>query len=236
MRYAVQQFGLFCCIGTTPKDMPTSDQQLITAEGIPKYLSKEEGIRFCCAAEMLSDELNTLLCLAFFYTGCRMTEILSLKPGDIYLSDGGIISGTLKQRKKKRHRFVPVDRRFLRRLIKFAERNNIQPHERFWKFSRFTSLRRIKDCMEIAEINTKLANSRTLRHSFAVSCAMQGVPIGGIQKLLGHAMLKNTLIYTNIMGSEQRKLISRVWPSAFRLKINLVFMRLKSYIKNRATK
>lgn len=236
VRYAVQQFGLFCCIGFSPILMATPDQQLITPEGIPKYLSEQEGIRFCCAAEMMKTQRDTLLCLAFFYTGCRMTEMILLKPEDIRLSHGGIISGTLKQRAKKRHRFVPVNKRFLKRLVKFAKQSGIRPYERIWKFSRDTALRRIKHCMELAGITDKRANSRTLRHTFAVACKMQGVPLDDIQKLLGHALIKNTMIYTNIMGKEQQRMIRHIWPSHLRLKINLVFMRLKSYFKDRAAK
>ena len=216
--------------------MITEDQELISASGIPKYLSQSEGIRFCCAAEMMACELDTLFCLTFHYTGCRMTEILLLKPKDIQFGLGGIVSGTLKQRLKKRHRLIPVEKRFLKRLLKYTEREGISANGRIWTFSRHTGLRRIKECMAIAEIDKARANSRTLRHSFAVSCKMQGVQLDDVQKLPGHALIKNTMIYTNIMGPEQRKLISRTWPNRFKLKIVLVFMRLKSFFRSRATK
>ena len=160
--------------------MTTRERQLITADGTPKYLSHDQGVRFCCAAELMKTELDTLLCLTFHYTGCRMNEVLAFKPKDISLSEGGVYSGTLKQRTAGIYRFIPVKKRFLRRLLKFVKEQNIQSHDLIKTFSRWSGLRRIQDCMEIAGITDRPNNSRTLRHSYAVTCKMEGLQLDDI--------------------------------------------------------
>jgi site-specific recombinase XerD len=41
-------------------------------------------------------------------------------------------------------------------------------------------------------------SSRTLRHTFAAHLAKKGMPLAGIQDLLGHVKEKNTKIYSRL--------------------------------------
>lgn len=41
--------------------------------------------------------------------------------------------------------------------------------------------------------------------------AMERVPVNVIQQVLGHASVKNTMIYLDILDDERRQLVSQVW-------------------------
>ena len=57
------------------------------------------------------------------------------------------------------------------------------------------------------------ATSKGLRHGFALACVSVGIPIETIRKLLGHKSLKNTMIYLDILGDEEREFVKKTWPN-----------------------
>lgn len=61
------------------------------------------------------------------------------------------------------------------------------------------------------ELDAPYACPKGLRHAFGVHLALEGVPESQIQRLLGHSSPVITAIYTNVLGLEKRKLISKIW-------------------------
>ena len=59
--------------------------------------------------------------------------------------------------------------------------------------------RHIKTIAEAALIHQKVT-FHTARHTFAIECANQGIPIEVVQKLLGHTKLETTKIYYDIIN------------------------------------
>ncbi|MGK0309051.1 MAG: integrase/recombinase XerD [Urechidicola sp.] len=50
-----------------------------------------------------------------------------------------------------------------------------------------------------------------LRHSFAIHCLEKGIQLNMVSKWMGHSSLNVTAIYTNTLGEEERKVVSRIW-------------------------
>jgi integrase/recombinase XerD len=55
------------------------------------------------------------------------------------------------------------------------------------------------------------AMPRGLRHSFGVSAFQSNVPPHRVQRRLGHASLRTTSIYGDVMGPEERAFAERMW-------------------------
>jgi integrase/recombinase XerD len=52
-----------------------------------------------------------------------------------------------------------------------------------------------------------------VRHSFGVNAFQSNVPPHLVQRWLGHASLRTTAIYGDVMGSEERSFAERMWRS-----------------------
>lgn len=68
------------------------------------------------------------------------------------------------------------------------------------------------------------ANIHTLRHTFGAHAAMAGVPIPTLQKLMGHADIKTTMVYVHVDRRHQAEAVNRVSLGSARRKANVVPM------------
>jgi integrase/recombinase XerD len=50
-----------------------------------------------------------------------------------------------------------------------------------------------------------------LRHSFGVRALETDVPPHLVQRWLGHAFLRTTALYGQVIGREERKIAARMW-------------------------
>ena len=62
-----------------------------------------------------------------------------------------------------------------------------------------------------AGIDGVRATPRGLRHAFGVGTLAAGVPLNVVQRLLGHASIATTTIYTEAAGPEAHALAARFW-------------------------
>lgn len=189
---------------------PTS---LYSASGLRKYLTPDERTRFLAAsfAEPRPD-LRTL-CLALAYTGCRISEALSLTPAAILSDQGCIAIRTLKQRNKLLVvREVPVPGWLIEELERVHRLACLPPLQRLWPMSRGRAWQLIKEVMETARIMTgPHACPKGLRHGFGVHAIRCGVPLNFVQRWLGHASMTTTAIYLQAIGNEEREIAARMW-------------------------
>lgn len=181
---------------------------LYDKNGQRKYLNEKERAMFY--HQLIS--INThqkLFILLIFWTGVRISEALNLRADNIDLIDGVIIVYSLKKRDKVTYRHIPIPEDLLKKLKIYLKGK--KSYELLWSFSRRTASRYIKKVMTKASIHGSKSCARGLRHSFAVHCVFNDIPINIIQKWMGHSSLQTTSIYLNIVGKEERKMAERMW-------------------------
>ena len=180
-----------------------------------KYLNAAERQRFIEAARQASPEVR-LFCSMLRWSGGRISEVLELTPAAIDIESGVASIRTLKRRKQGVIRQVPLPGGLIKDLNSFFEIRKKQRDpglvtRRLWKWSRTTAWRRVKHIMEVAGINGAHAMPKGLRHGFGVNAFETSVPPHLVQRWLGHASLRTTSIYGDVVGPEERAFAARMW-------------------------
>ena len=189
--------------------------ELLDTQGNRKYLTGEERTKFEEAAKDTEREVRTF-CLVLKNTGCRISEALNLKIRNIDFEAKAVVFETLKRRKKRVFRQVPVSDSFLDELNLVHNLKNQQAQKKtaegkIWEMSRATASRRIDEVMKAAKIQGVHACAKGLRHGFAIACMGEQIPLNLLSKWLGHSSITTTAIYANATGQEERNIASRLW-------------------------
>lgn len=168
---------------------------------LPIVLNKDE------INSMLEATLNLkhrLVLMFLYYTGIRLGEIVNLKWEDIDFQRGVI---HLKTAKGEKERLI-----FLHdKLKKFIEYFNIKKEGFVFisnlgkRYNKRTIQMIVRNAAKKAEISKRIT-PHTLRHSFATHLLEAGADIRHIQKLLGHANLQTTQVYTHVANKDIKKL------------------------------
>jgi len=183
---------------------------LYTCGGERKYLNAAERGRFLAAARRAASDKRTF-CLTLAYTGCRISEALSLTARDIQQSSGVVAIRCLKKRGKLVVREVPVPSVLLAELARVHDLTGQGEVDRLWPWGRTRAWSTVKEVMRAAGIQHLGASPKGLRHGFGVHAVCSGVPLNLIQKWLGHQDIATTAIYTNALGPEERTIAGRMW-------------------------
>jgi len=190
---------------------------LFGQSGSRKYLNAAERRRFIEAADCAPPKIR-LLCLTLAWSGARISEVLALTPASIDIESGVVSIQTLKRRKRGFVRQVPLpsdvldeqDREF---KLREAQHDRDLANERIWKWSRTTAWRRVKEVMAMAGVAGTPAMPKGLRHGFGVNAFQSNVPPHLVQRWLGHASLRTTAIYGDVVGPDERAFAARMWDS-----------------------
>ena len=168
---------------------------------LPIVLNKEE------VNKMLDCTLNLrhrFVLMFLYYTGIRLNEAVNLKWEDIDFQRDII---HLKTAKGEKERII-----FLHKKLKdFIEYFNIKKEGVVFlsnlgkMYDKRTIQMIVRSAAKKAGIN-KSITPHTLRHSFATHLLEAGADIRHIQKLLGHANLQTTQIYTHVANKDIKKL------------------------------
>jgi integrase len=183
--------------------------------GERKYLNAAERRRFIGAAQRAPPDVR-LFCLVLNWSGGRISEVLALTPAAIDIESGVASIHTLKRRKRGIVRQVPLPGELLCTLDRAFQlrRRQADPdlaYDRLWRWSRSTAWRRVKEIMAAAGITGTPAMPRGLRHTFGVNAFQSGVPPHLVQRWLGHASLRTTSIYGDVIGPDERAFAVRMW-------------------------
>jgi integrase/recombinase XerD len=197
------------------REQPHDRFSLFGASGSRKYLNSAERRRFVAAAQRAPPNIR-LFCLMLRWTGARISEILALTPAAIDLEARAVSIVTLKRRMPGIVRQVPLPPDLVTELNRFFRLRIAQRDPQFaalhlWRWSRTTAWRRVKEVMAAAHISGTPAMPKGLRHGFGVNAFQSNVPPHLVQRWLGHASLRTTAIYADVVGPDERAFAERMW-------------------------
>jgi integrase/recombinase XerD len=196
------------CVADAPRDN-------LSVEEVDRLLAQPDvktprGLRDRALIELL------------YATGLRVSELLTLRPGDVNLEASYLTCSG----KGEKQRIVPIGdeaadwvRRYLRdarpallgkrsspRLFVNARRGGPGlTRVGFWKI--------LKAYGRTARVSSGLS-PHMLRHSFATHLLERGADLRAIQMMLGHADLSTTQIYTHVLQQRIRAVYDRFHPRA----------------------
>ncbi|MGD8305924.1 MAG: tyrosine-type recombinase/integrase [Ignavibacteria bacterium] len=139
-----------------------------------------------------------------FYTGCRLGEIVTLTWQDVKLKDDLIIIGNKDfETKGRKQRVVPIHPKVKEILLVRGKKLEIRSKERYvfcksncYPYTGDYFSRRFKRACRGAGIDEEI-HFHCLRHGAATRMIMNGAPLPSVQKILGHANIQTTMIYTH---------------------------------------
>jgi integrase/recombinase XerD len=188
---------------------------------LPKYLDLEQVDRLLTQPDVSTPRgvRDKALIEVLYATGLRVTELLSLKAGDISL-DAGYLTCIGKGDKQ---RIVPLGDSavvWVRRYIAEARPALLKGRKSKWLFVNAKAggqLSRIGFWKILKEYGIKAGVSRdlsphVLRHSFATHLLERGADLRAIQMMLGHADLSTTQIYTHVLEARLRTVYDKFHP------------------------
>ena len=173
------------------------------------YLKPEEIAQIYGAVKT---PLEKILVRLLWRTGCRISELLAVKVGDVSWGDKMILIRTLKQKENRKERYVPVDNETLR-LIKWFTTNkksglvigsafgwNPDDHkaQECARVRAYFMVRRIGARVGINNVGRKKLHPHHFRHSYAVAWVRTHHDLEHLRKLqqiLGHADISMTAQY-----------------------------------------
>jgi integrase/recombinase XerD len=185
---------------------------ILDTNGSRKYLNPAELQRLIVAAGRLSPKEH-VFCLFLVFSGCRISEALSLTADHIDRANKTATVLCLKRRQSGLYRTIPLPDRLIDALARHMDSNDLRPHERVWAWGRTKGWMVVKSAMLEAGISGAKACPKGLRHAFAIASIDGGVPLNMIQKWMGHSRLETTAIYTNACGSMERRIADRFWQA-----------------------
>lgn len=194
-----------------PRAVPQAELSLLLG-----YLSAAAGMRAGAVpsdAFRWANERTTLLAVGLMVaTGVRVSELVAIKCSDLDIPSGTVrVTG-----KGRRERTVYLPGRWISRLchVHVATRSQLALDHQFLLFNR------AGDPLSPAAMRTRLAvaarkaglrrhiTPHMLRHSAATQLLESGVDIRYVQRLLGHASITTTEIYTHVTDQALRRVIS----------------------------
>ena len=173
---------------------------------IPKPLSIEE-IEKIINFQNINDEdfTNTCIFTLMYASGLRVSEVISVKIGEIDLKQKTIkVTG-----KGNKQRILPIYQdaaKFISSYIKSVRKNisnietyssNLFVRKNSKKITRQYVWRKLRERTIMVGIN-KNVTPHMIRHSFATHLLQGGASIRHVQEFLGHNSIESTQIYTKI--------------------------------------
>ena len=221
---SIKGFCRYLLIENVIKEDPSENLQSPKKwERLPKALSLSEVTSFLdlSASSKLSDPAimrDHVMFELLYSSGLRVTELISLKLEDINLEAGFLrVLG-----KGSKERIVPLHLRASERVKKYISRQRLEilgekrsPYLFITK--RGGPMTRQRCWQTIKGLGKTLGlelSPHTMRHSFATHLLEGGADLRSLQKMLGHADISTTQIYTKVTADRLKQVYSKHHPRA----------------------
>ncbi|MFC1774996.1 tyrosine-type recombinase/integrase [Nanoarchaeota archaeon] len=168
---------------------------------LPKVISRDNILKMISATDNLKHKLVIQL---FYSCGIRLSELIRLRRQDIDFERNLVF---VRQGKGKKDRTTIIAESLKLDLLKYYSNNTFKTDLIFEGRNGFYSKKSVQSVVIMAgrRIGIK-ATPHMLRHSFATHLLESGVDTRIIQKLLGHASLETTQIYTQVTLRDFQKI------------------------------
>lgn len=168
---------------------------------LPRFLSKNEVKKMIDSTENVKHKLIIQL---LYSAGLRLQELINLKRKDIDVNNNliKVVSG---KGNKDRYTILSetVKVMLLRYYTEYSFTKEFVLEGRKGKYSR-KSVQQVLD--KVSQVIHKKVSPHMLRHSFATHLLEAGTDLRLIQKLLGHAQVSTTQIYTHVTKHDLNKI------------------------------
>jgi len=222
---AIKQFFSFLLLEGFRDDDPAMNVDAPkSARRLPKYLSVDEvdNLLSHCAGESVDKLRMSALLQILYATGMRVSELVTLKYPPMAKDENFL----LIRGKGDKERLVPLNAPAKDAIAKYVEvRASFLKEDAHspWLFpsrSREGYLTRqrfgqmLKALAVDAKIEPKRVSPHVLRHAFASHLLANGADLRSLQKMLGHADISTTQIYTHILSERLVSLVKTHHPLA----------------------
>lgn len=188
---------------------------------LPQFVKEEEMNRLLDSdlwTDSYDDQLDRTIIMTFYETGMRVSELTGLNDEAIDWEQRYIkVTG-----KRNKQRLIPFGDELcstLRQYVKTRDENVVRLSPAFFlnkKGKRMNEVQvRPRVMKRLALVCTlKKRSPHVLRHSFATAMLNHNAGIGSVKKLLGHASVSTTEIYTHTTFEQLKKVYNHAHPRA----------------------
>jgi integrase/recombinase XerD len=208
-----------------PRDPAAVALMRVDRAALPQYLTREQVAKLVASCRESKNGRDRLFVRMAFETGGRVSELIEIRRSDIDLTNRQVRLRTLKRRTDKRRkiahaaRWIPVSHSIVADLGVYllALRPKLGEQEwddfRLFPFTRQAAHKLIRSAGKRAGLvarGGRDVSPHILRHSFAMNCLTQGVPITVVKELLGHRTITSTMVYLKTDPAQAREFLSKV--------------------------
>ena len=170
---------------------------------ITDYLEKEQ-VDCMMAAAKTCNLRDYLMLRTLWRTGCRVSELLNIKPSDLEIHNQVVNITKAKGNKQLR---VLLDDETLKLLSEYISMKNIPEDRHIFSIKRCQVHTIVKEYGKMVGVDI---HPHTFRHSFAIHLVRSGLDLRRVQQLLGHSNLNTTQVYLQFNDQDLREGYNKV--------------------------